>query len=111
THEVQGTRAPLVREVAIPRAEGEPVRLAHDRSADDVDGRAQILDHPANQNQLLIILAPEDGHIRRNDAEELRDYGENAAKVTGSAAAAEAIGSALGDDRYPRLAIRIHLTR
>ena len=51
----------------------EPVRLARDRHADDLDGKVKIAHHAADHAPLLVVLAAEDGDVGLDDVEELRD--------------------------------------
>ena len=103
-------RALVAVQVAVPRAHGQPVLLAHDRRADDVDLEVQVADHAADERQLLVILLAEDCDVRVDDHEELQDDGRDAAKVTGTMRAAERLREPLHRDRRLR-PVRVDVVR
>ena len=81
-HAMQGRRPrPFFRrEVDVARGEGEPVRLAHGRNADDVEAKVEIGRHPGHDLELLIVLLAEDRHVRTHLGEQLGDHGGDAAE-------------------------------
>ena len=62
---------------------GQPVRLADDRRADDLDVQIEVEHHPLDAGQLLGVLLPEDGERRADDVEQLEHHGQHAVEVAG----------------------------
>ena len=60
-------------EVAVPAAHRQAVGLADRGDGPDVDRDVQVGDHPADHQELLIVLGPEEGEIRPDDPEQLQD--------------------------------------
>ena len=70
-------------EVAVAAGEREAVRLALGLGADDLDAEAEVVDHPADQHQLLVVLLAEHGEVRADQPEQLGHHGEHTAEVAG----------------------------
>src|ERR1035437_10156840 len=89
-----GANALLRRKVAVARAEGQPVRLAHDGAGDEFHGKIKLAHHGAEDGQLRGILLPEVGAVGRDDVEELGDDGRHSAKVAGTVCPVQAVADA-----------------
>ena len=76
-------------EIDVATRHREPVRLAHDRRADDLDVEQQVAGQAANHLELLEVLLAEDRDVGPRGDEELRHHGRDAAEEMRPRAAAE----------------------
>ena len=79
----------LRREVGVAAAHGEPVGLAHDRAAPDLDRHVEVGHQAPDHGELLRVLLAEVGAIRRRDLEQLHHHRRDAAEVAGAPLALE----------------------
>ena len=69
-----GRRAAVVGgEVRVAARHREPVGLADERAADDLDRQVEVGRHAAHHRELLRVLASEVGAARTDDGEQLGD--------------------------------------
>ena len=80
-HDVERLLTFFDRKVPVARAHCQTVSVAHDRMADDLDRQEQIADHPPHDQELLVVLASEDGGASADHAEELCDDGRYSLEV------------------------------
>ena len=78
-----GRGALLRREVGVPGAEGDAVRIADGRDDAELEREVEISDQAAEECRLLRVLASEVGDVWPDDVEELQADGGHAAKVPG----------------------------
>ncbi len=105
-----GGAALIAVEVAVAAGHGEGVALADGRDGDDVDGQGEVVDHAADDEELLGVLLAEVTAVGRQDVEELEHDGADAAKVAGAVLALKALADGAGLD--PRAeAFGVHLGR
>ena len=96
-------------EIAIARTHGEPGRFAHDRAADDFDGKIQIDDRAPDDGELLAVFLAEVGALGANEVKKLGDDGDNALEEDGARSPAKNVrhrsrGNHLGE----RFATAVH---
>ena len=80
------------REVDVAAGHREAVGLADDGHGHDLDAEFLVLDHAADDAELLGVLLAEVGAVGADDAEEAGDDGGDAAEVAGAGRAFEAFG-------------------
>ena len=68
-------------QITVAAAHGQPVGLADGGLGHDLDGDVQVLDHPADEELLLIILLAEDREVGADDLEEGQDHGRDAPEM------------------------------
>ena len=93
------------RQIAVARTHRQAIGLPDDGMADNLDGKVEITDHPADYRQLLQVLFAEDGDMRHHEMKELGDNRRHPVEVAGPIGAAEALGDAAGRD--PGLKLRL----
>ncbi len=77
----QRLSALLAAQVCIAAGHREPVGFAHSRASLDAHGHVQVLDHASDHDRLLGVLLAEVGDVGRDDVQELRNDGRDAAEV------------------------------
>ncbi len=82
--------------------------FANRRSGDDLNRPIHRLDHCCENSELLKILLPEDGHIRRDDMKQFCDDLTDAAKMPWSVFAVQDDAQLRQINRDIRHAGRIH---
>src|SRR5713226_10570673 len=70
-------------EIGIARAHGQPVRLAHDGTDDDLNRKVEVAHHAADDRRLSRVLLPEESDIRLHYVEEFRDKSGHYTEVAG----------------------------
>jgi hypothetical protein len=90
--EAERPRSLLRREICVARAQGQTVGLAHRGMVDDRDGQQQVLHHPAHDEQLLVILSPENGGARAYEREKLGNHSRHTFEMPLAKAAAKRLG-------------------
>src|SRR5690606_6987676 len=76
-------------QVPVARAHRDTVRHAQRTPRYDTRRKSQVRDHMLEQDQLLIVLAPEYETLRRNDVEQPAYHGSHAVEVSRPAYAAQ----------------------
>ena len=87
----------------IARAQGQAVRLAHRRHADDVYGDVQINHHPPNHRELLRVLLAEIRNVWLDDIEQFRHDGRDTIEVARAELPAQPVRDALDGHGAERL--------
>jgi hypothetical protein len=90
--EAERPRSLVLREIRIARAQGQTVGFAHRRVVYDRHGQEQITHHPANDEQLLVVLSPEDRVAWANERQKLGHDGRYAFEVPLTKAPAKRLG-------------------
>ena len=87
--------------------------VAHDGTADQLDGEVEIAHHLPQHGELRRVLLSEVGAIRLHDVEELGDHGRDADEVAGTRNTIQPIGDGpwIHGSRGYAGAMRIHLVR
>jgi hypothetical protein len=70
-------------QAGIPRRMGQAIESAHRRTRDDRDGQVHLLDHPANEEELLRIFLTEVRAARPGQVEETVHDLQDAVEMTG----------------------------
>src|SRR5437667_360804 len=74
---------PLLRiEIGIPRAHGQPIHLAHNRTSRNLHRQIQISHHAPDDRHLRRILLPEERNIGLDHMKQLRHNRGDTAKVS-----------------------------
>ncbi len=81
-------------QVHVARAHRQPVVLPDDRGADDLDAEVEVPGHRAQDRQLLVVLLPEDRHVRLGREEQLRHHRGHPAEMAGAPGAAQPLRDA-----------------
>ncbi len=81
-------------QIAVARRQGEAVRLADRRHADDLGRDVEIAGHPPDHLQLLEVLLAEIGPLALRLVEQLGDDRGDAFEMAGTADATEMVGEA-----------------
>ena len=90
-----GGRRPLGRSQAhVAAREGQAVGLAHDGTADDLDGQREVEGHAPHHGQLLEVLEAEVGPAGAGDGEQLGHHGGHAVEVARARGALPALAHA-----------------
>ena len=80
------------REVGIARTHGKAIGLPDRGQPDDLDIHIQILHHPLDGDQLLVVFLAEEGQVRLDDVEELGHHRGHTAEVSRAGGPAEVLG-------------------
>ena len=102
-----GGAALLVREIGVARREGEAVRVPLRRHPDDLDREAEFPRHLPDDEELLVILLAEYGHVRLHLLEQARHHRRHAVEMAGPRGAIQHAAELARAHRYLG-PIRVH---
>ena len=107
--QLHGLRALGRAQVAIARRQGQAVVAALGFAAHDVDRHGKLLDHVADDHELLVILFAKQGGARLRARQQLEHHGAHANEEAGAKVAFQNVGQFSGWVYLERLWLGVHL--